>query len=88
MPGKAVLKKTLSRGEVLSFFANTPISLVGIEACAGAHYWARELIKLGHDARRMTVNADGQKWRVAYALLYRVLNSSKAQTINGQLDKP
>lgn len=51
--GKTVLKKTLSRGEVLSFFANTPVSLIGIEACAGSHYWARELIKLGHDARLM-----------------------------------
>lgn len=51
--GKAVCKKTLSRGEVLSFFANLPPCLVGIEACAGSHYWARELIKLGHDARLM-----------------------------------
>lgn len=52
-PGKSVLKKTLSRGELLNFFANTPASLIGIEACAGSHYWARELIKLGHDARLM-----------------------------------
>ncbi len=51
--GKTVLKKTLSRGEVLGFFANTPVRLIGIEACAGSHYWARELIKLGHDARLM-----------------------------------
>lgn len=51
--GKIVLKKTLSRGEMLNFFANTPVSLIGIEACAGSHYWARELIKLGHDARLM-----------------------------------
>ncbi len=53
MQGKTVLKKTLSRREVLAFFANTPASLIGIEACAGAHYWARELIKQGHDARLM-----------------------------------
>lgn len=51
--GKAVLKKTLARGEVLAFFANCPACLIGIEACAGSHYWARELIKLGHDARLM-----------------------------------
>lgn len=51
--GKAKLKKTLSRGEMLDFFAKLPPCLVGIEACAGAHYWARELIKLGHDARLM-----------------------------------
>lgn len=35
--GKPVLKKTLSRGELLAFFANTPTSLIGIEACAGSH---------------------------------------------------
>lgn len=51
--GKTVCKKTLARSEVLSFFANLPPCLIGIEACAGSHYWARELIKLGHDARLM-----------------------------------
>jgi transposase len=49
--GKAVLKKQLRRGQVLAYFANLPASLVGLEACGGAHYWARELNKLGHDAR-------------------------------------
>src|SRR4029450_2397035 len=49
--GKVVFKKKLSRDEVLAFFANLPPAEVGIEACAGAHYWARELNKLGHDAR-------------------------------------
>ena len=46
--GKVVLKKRLSRPEVLGFFANVPKTAIGIEACAGAHYWARELNKLGH----------------------------------------
>lgn len=49
--GKTVLRKQLKRVQVLAFFANLPPCLVGLEACAGAHYWARELIKLGHDAR-------------------------------------
>jgi transposase len=49
--GKAALRKQLKRSQVLAFFANLPPSLVGLEACAGAHYWARELLKLGHDAR-------------------------------------
>lgn len=49
--GKVVLKKKLARHEVLSFFANLPGTAVGIEACAGAHYWARELNKLGHAAK-------------------------------------
>lgn len=51
--GKPVFRKTLSRGEMLSFFAKLTPCLIGIEACAGSHYWARELIKLGHDARLM-----------------------------------
>jgi transposase len=51
--GKVVVRKQLSRGEVGRFFANVPACLVGIEACAGAHYWARELAALGHDARLM-----------------------------------
>lgn len=51
--GNAVVKEKLSRSEVLRFFANVPVCLVGLEACAGAHYWARELIRLGHDGRLM-----------------------------------
>jgi transposase len=46
--GKAV-KKKLKRAELLAFFANYPVSLIGIEACGSAHHWARELIKLGHE---------------------------------------
>jgi transposase len=49
--GKIVLRKQLKRAQVLAFFANLPPCRMGLEACAGAHYWARELIKLGHDAR-------------------------------------
>jgi transposase len=43
-----VIKKALKRAELLAFFANYPVSLIGIEACGGAHHWARELSKLGH----------------------------------------
>ena len=49
--GKIVITKTLRRAEGLTFFSNLPACLIGMEACAGSHYWARELIKLGHDAR-------------------------------------
>ena len=41
------VKKKLKRAEMLSYFANLPVSLIGLEACSGAHYWARELAKLG-----------------------------------------
>ena len=50
---QSVVKRTLKRSEVLSFFAQLEVCLIGMEAGSGAHYWARELIKLGHDARIM-----------------------------------
>jgi len=49
--GRTVLRKQLKRNQVLAFFTNLSACRVGLEACSGAHYWARELIKLGHDAR-------------------------------------
>ena len=51
--GKVALRKQLRRGKLLEFFANLPCCRVGIEACGGAHYWARELTKLGHEVRLM-----------------------------------
>lgn len=48
---REVLKRKLTRAQVLAFFANLPPAAIGIEACAGAHHWARELNALGHDAR-------------------------------------
>jgi transposase len=49
--GKVVLKRTLSRGDVLSTFAPMPATAIGIESCAGSHYWARKLIAQGHDVK-------------------------------------
>ena len=46
-----VLKKMLRRKQVLEFFANFTPSLIGIEACGSSSYWARELIKLGHEVK-------------------------------------
>ena len=51
--GKTVLRKQLKRNEVLKFFVNVPPCLIGMEACGGAHYWARKLIELGHEVRLM-----------------------------------
>src|SRR4029453_11727780 len=51
--GRVVLRKRLTRAKVLTLFANLPRCVIGLEACGGAHYWARELIRLGHDARLM-----------------------------------
>jgi len=49
--GTIVMERTLRRGELLSCLANIPPSIVAMEAGSGAHHWARELLKLGHDAR-------------------------------------
>jgi transposase len=51
--GKCVLKKQLKRSQMIEFFANLEASLVGMEACGGAHYWARRLQTLGHTVRLM-----------------------------------
>src|SRR5262245_12418016 len=51
--GAAVLRKQLRRGQVLAFFSKLPRCVVGMEACATAHYWARELRSLGHEVRLM-----------------------------------
>lgn len=51
--GKVVARRRLRRSEVLTYFEGLPRSLVGMEACGGAHYWARELRALGHDVRLM-----------------------------------
>ncbi|MGZ5091358.1 MAG: IS110 family RNA-guided transposase [Burkholderiales bacterium] len=51
--GKAVLRKQLKRKDVVSFFANLETCLIGMEACAGAHYWARKLAEFGHTVRLM-----------------------------------
>ncbi len=50
---KVVLRKQLKRSQLLEMFANKPPMLIGIEACGGAHYWARELTKLGHTVKTM-----------------------------------
>ena len=51
--GKVVLKKQLKRSQVLPFFANLQPCLVGMEACASAHYWGRRLLGFGHDVKLM-----------------------------------
>jgi transposase len=51
--GQVLLRRKLARGKVLQFFAGLTPCVIGLEACGGAHFWARELAKLGHDARLM-----------------------------------
>jgi transposase len=49
--GKATIKRQLRRSEVLAFFGRQPGCIVGLEACGGSHFWAREIRTLGHDVR-------------------------------------
>ena len=51
--GETVVRRQLRRGQVLPFFKRLPPCLVGIEACATSHYWAREITALGHEVRMM-----------------------------------
>ena len=49
--GAVVVRRALRRRQVLGYFARLPACLVGMEACATAHYWAREIGRLGHTVR-------------------------------------
>jgi transposase len=49
--GKSVCRKRLRRGQVLGYFSQLPPCRVGMEACASAHYWGREIQALGHEVR-------------------------------------
>src|SRR6187399_1211765 len=51
--GSTILRKPLRRAQVLAFFSRLPPCLIGLEACATAHYWGRELRALGHEVRLM-----------------------------------
>jgi len=51
--GVVKARKTLARKKVLEYFAQLPPCLIGMEACGGAHYWGRELTRLGHTVKLM-----------------------------------
>jgi transposase len=51
--GRVVVAKAMRRNKLLEFFASQPACLVGLEASGSAHHWARELVRLGHEARMM-----------------------------------
>lgn len=49
--GHAVLRKSLRRSQLATFFSQLPPCLIGMEACSGAHHWARKPQALGHEVR-------------------------------------
>lgn len=51
--GTVVLRRQQRRGQLMAFFSRLEPCLIGMEACSGAHHWARELANLGHEVRLM-----------------------------------
>ena len=51
--GREIIRRQVRRADVLKFFTSLPPCLVGMEACATAHHWAREIIALGHTVKLM-----------------------------------
>ena len=51
--GRKIFNKKIKRAKLLAFFEALPRCVVGMEACGSAHYWGRELRRLGHDVRLM-----------------------------------
>jgi transposase len=49
--GSVVFRKKLSRLQFCKFMAGQPTCVVAMEACAGSHYWAREMVRLGHQPK-------------------------------------
>ncbi|WP_173984735.1 IS110 family transposase, partial [Magnetospirillum sp. SS-4] len=54
--GAVTLRRQLRRSEVVKFFASLSRCVVGMEACASAHYWGRTLVKLGHEVRLISAS--------------------------------
>ena len=70
-----VLRKRLSRKQIVEFFAKLPPTVIGMEACGASQYWARELCKLGHEVKLMApqlvkpyVSRNKNDWRDAEGL--------------------
>jgi len=51
--GTVIVRRQLRRAQMLAFFKKQPPCLVGMEACATSHHWARQLIGLGHEVKLM-----------------------------------
>ena len=79
-----VLRKTLRRDGVVQFFSELPSCLVGLEACSGAHYWAKVLSDLGHDVRLISPQFVTGRTRSTHHLVY----STDPEPLSDQRDVP
>lgn len=96
--GKQVRRKKLRRHEILPFLANHPGAVVGMEACSGAHYWARQIQALGHEiqllpAQHVKAYLRGQKndyndaQAIAEAVQHGRIRCVEVKTVEQQLDQ-
>jgi transposase len=69
--GKVVIARQLRRPKMIEFFANLAPCLIGMEACATAHHWARELRKLGHEVKLRARSRGLDRPRAAPELRWR-----------------
>jgi hypothetical protein len=64
--GHIVLRRKLSRNQVVARFASLPPCLIGMEACVEAHHLSRQLQALGHDARLMAITSSNEPYQAGY----------------------
>ena len=69
--GRVGAAQRLRRGGVVGFFAALEPCLISIEACGGAHHWARELSALGHEVRRLPPAHVTPYVRLSWLSVYR-----------------
>ena len=91
---QVVLRKKLSRKQMLEFFAKLPATVIGMEACGGSQYWARELRKLGHEVKLMApqlvkpyVVRNKNDWRDAEALC-EAMSRPRMRFVPDRMKKP
>ena len=53
-----LVRPEVPRAKLVELIANVPPCLIGMQACSGAHHWAREFAKFGHTVRMMTPNSN------------------------------
>ncbi len=83
--GTVVITKKLRRSQMLAFFEKVPPCLVGMEACATSHHWARELKALGHAVRLMPASYVKAAEQQSALMLHRtrdLLVRQRTQLIN------
>jgi hypothetical protein len=83
--GNVVLRRQIRRSQLLLFFSRLEPCLIGMEACASSHYWARKLTALGHTVRLMAPLLGAISQRVVIDYLR---SGSSARSISSVMERP